>query len=252
VNCFQKIVSLIFWTTPLATTSKLLSLWIAFKKLYLWYSEQRKSKRWKRVWSCELLSKNCIFDILNNSTSIPKSVLAVVNCFQKIVSLIFWTTFNYEFSSPLLLWIAFKKLYLWYSEQQQFERCFFHDCCELLSKNCIFDILNNWLSHLNKRLHVVNCFQKIVSLIFWTTSKGMWEMNYQLWIAFKKLYLWYSEQPHFNADMICGSCELLSKNCIFDILNNKIHIFLFFICVVNCFQKIVSLIFWTTLKQTVW
>jgi len=38
--------------------------------------------------------------------------------------------------------------------------------CELLSKNCIFDILNNFTNAVSLQNEVVNCFQKIVSLIF--------------------------------------------------------------------------------------
>ena len=166
-------------------------MWIAFKKLYLWYSEQLRTcrKRWRM--SCELLSKNCIFDILNNNTFWMCKALEVVNCFQKIVSLIFWTTFKFNNPDQVWLWIAFKKLYLWYSEQPKKQG----------SKDTI----------------VVNCFQKIVSLIFWTTNTIISQAIELLWIAFKKLYLWYSEQPLL---MIGSACY-----------------------VVNCFQKIVSLIF---------
>ena len=143
-------------------------LWIAFKKLYLWYSEQLKFFHCFYVFSCELLSKNCIFDILNNKATDEKREQEVVNCFQKIVSLIFWTT---KWSAASLI-----------------------ASCELLSKNCIFDILNNIHQRVNKYDIVVNCFQKIVSLIFWTTSPCATYPTSSLWIAFKKLYLWYSEQ----------------------------------------------------------
>ena len=195
-------------------------MWIAFKKLYLWYSEQLRTcrKRWRM--SCELLSKNCIFDILNNNTFWMCKALEVVNCFQKIVSLIFWTTFKFNNPDQVWLWIAFKKLYLWYSEQQTQSSAKQSNCCELLSKNCIFDILNNNLKICLNTYWVVNCFQKIVSLIFWTTGKDVHVRTLR--------------------------CELLSKNCIFDILNNVSGIRVSSRLVVNCFQKIVSLIFWTT------
>ena len=42
------------------------------------------------------------------------------------------------------------------------------------------------------------------------------------------------------------SCELLSEVSIFDIRNNEEMIFIASIRVVNCFQKLVSLIFGTT------
>ncbi len=43
----------------------------------------------KELSGCELLSKNCIFDILNNFPVVAFTASRVVNCFQKIVSLIF-------------------------------------------------------------------------------------------------------------------------------------------------------------------
>ena len=94
----------------------------------------------------------------------------------------------------MMLWIAFKSLYLWYSKQQDVEKFAEGYGCELLSKVYIFDIRNN-------------------------TSPGIGK-GYMLWIAFKSLYLWYSKQLIvFLAIVSCG-CELLSKVYIFDIRNN--------------------------------
>ena len=145
------------------------SLWIAFKSLYLWYSEQL----WQPpllYWSCcELLSKVCIFDILSNRGTSCKCPHPVVNCFQKFVSLIFWATDRFPESHLQELWIAFKSLYLWYSEQRTVSISCRPQGCELLSKVCIFDILSNLCSLSNNKVSVVNCFQKFVSLIFWAT-----------------------------------------------------------------------------------
>jgi len=160
VNCFQKIVSLIFWTT--------------FQRMV---TDGR---------SCELLSKNCIFDILNNSNWNTIIKVLVVNCFQKIVSLIFWTT-----------------------TENGGVRSY---RCELLSKNCIFDILNNHCKFNILMSTVVNCFQKIVSLIFWTTTALNASASIGLWIAFKKLYLWYSEQQDARLKWKRLCCELLSNS----------------------------------------
>ena len=175
MNCFQKFVSLIFWTT---------------NRKVIWTS-----------WSCELLSKVCIFDILNNKPNGRASEQLVVNCFQKFVSLIFWTTVDLTMSFKYMLWIAFKSLYLWYSEQQLYYSLQNQYCCELLSKVCIFDILNNLFSFNLYIAYVVNCFQKFVSLIFWTTEPHILQRSSPLWIAFKSLYLWYSEQ-HFISNSI--------------------------------------------------
>ena len=246
VNCFQKLVSLIFWTTSWRQPSRTTRLWIAFKNLYLWYSEQRGLCRTFLLARCELLSKTCIFDILNNTWWLYYSIKCVVNCFQKLVSLIFWTTFNYLYIYVFMLWIAFKNLYLWYSEQPLVLLFLLVVCCELLSKTCIFDILNNFQKNDTYRLCVVNCFQKLVSLIFWTTKGSQVRQSASLWIAFKNLYLWYSEQPLSQIFNSPRCCELLSKTCIFDILNNFAPYEIEEMTVVNCFQKLVSLIFWTT------
>ena len=94
---------------------------------------------------------------------------AVVNCSQKLISLIFGTTLR-EFDDEGI-------------------------GCELLSKVDIFDIRNNFASICPLLAYVVNCSQKLISLIFGTTSADD------------------------IAETAC--CELLSKVDIFDIRNNK-------------------------------
>ena len=147
---------------------------------------------------CELLSNFCIFDILNNRNINGTTLNQVVNCFQISVSLIFWTTGAKIAEIRKVLWIAFKFLYLWYSEQPALQPRLSDSSCELLSNFCIFDILNN------------TDFQVYSGIL--------------LWIAFKFLYLWYSEQPTALGRDRSNSCELLSNFCIFDILNNYIYL----------------------------
>ncbi len=65
VNCFQKFISLIFGTIPPFAHPT--------------------------APCCELLSKVYIFDIRNNLFCIDDTKDAVVNCFQKFISLIFGT-----------------------------------------------------------------------------------------------------------------------------------------------------------------
>ena len=67
--------------------------------------------------------------------------------------------------------------------------------CELLSKVDIFDIRNNCKDKSIYRETVVNCSQKLISLIFGTTN----------------IYIQYRYY----------GCELLSKVDIFDIRNNE-------------------------------
>ena len=117
VNCFQIIVSLTSETTWWYGTLKLVSLWIAFKLLYLWHLKQLSSNIIKRLVGCELLSNYCIFDIWNNKSKELNKKDIVVNCFQIIVSLTSETT-SFVLKFPI-------------------------NRCELLSNYCIFDIWNN-------------------------------------------------------------------------------------------------------------
>ena len=123
----------------------------------------------------------------------------------------------------VLLWIAFKNLYLWHRKQLEPKEWGGVLCCELLSKICIFDIGNNEQLNAIKKELVVNCFQKFVSLTSETTTNshfGSWRM---LWIAFKNLYLWHRKQQFY----------LWIKTFL----------------VVNCFQKFVSLTSETTSRK---
>ena len=146
-------------------------MWIALKSWYLWYSEQLMNLYFHYQRSCELLSKVDIFDIRNNAALSIASAKLVVNCSQKLISLIFGTTFYVRRVGHFWLWIALKSWYLWYSEQRPVIGNMLRICCELLSKVDIFDIRNNPLLQINRLNCVVNCSQKLISLIFGTTRK---------------------------------------------------------------------------------
>ena len=149
--------------------SDVVMLWIALKSWYLWYSEQHlKLKENGRI---------------------------VVNCSQKLISLIFGTTCGKCIECRKQLWIALKSWYLWYSEQLGTQD--------------------------SEQSTVVNCSQKLISLIFGTTEAFSTIYTYQLWIALKSWYLWYSEQLTDVVQTFRFRCELLSKVDIFDIRNNK-------------------------------
>ena len=145
----------------------------------------------------------------------------VVNCSQKLISLIFGTTSCDDYWFGFKLWIALKSWYLWYSEQLLAILSLFTACCELLSKVDIFDIRNNDTLNVTFTCIVVNCSQKLISLIFGTTIVRGNTNRLSLWIALKSWYLWYSEQLFARYDTRLMSCELLSKVDIFDIRNNK-------------------------------
>ena len=168
MNCSQKLISLIFGTTLTVGAVARGRLWIALKSWYLWYSEQLLRVEQSRTESCELLSKVDIFDIRNNKDSSK--------------------------TYGLMLWIALKSWYLWYSEQPH--------------------------SFSGKCFRVVNCSQKLISLIFGTTRNPKHIRHNPLWIALKSWYLWYSEQLRNLKNNFIYCCELLSKVDIFDIRNN--------------------------------
>ena len=168
-----------------------------------------------------MLSKVDIFDIRNNYSSIDLFPITVVNCSQKLISLIFGTTYSNGTRLKTSLWIALKSWYLWYSEQPFSGQNRTRRCCELLSKVDIFDIRNNTPLLNLWSCGVVNCSQKLISLIFGTTEWGGNTPHFRLWIALKSWYLWYSEQPTYMELSGLMSCELLSKVDIFDIRNNK-------------------------------
>ena len=220
MNCSQKLISLIFGTTHIVMFIICVWLWIALKSWYLWYSEQRQWSYKVGRQCCELLSKVDIFDIRNNSTGKGTKQQEVVNCSQKLISLIFGTTGSLIGRCVVGLWIALKSWYLWYSEQHTVLQAMLDAGCELLSKVDIFDIRNNSVKMLPVRKQVVNCSQKLISLIFGTTIVHKSREKILLWIALKSWYLWYSEQLLPGGMGAKPRCELLSKVDIFDIRNN--------------------------------
>ena len=145
------------------------------------------------------------------------------------------------------LWIAFKNLYLCSLKQRSVEHRLIFLSCELLSKTCIFALWNNQRGQRHWQHRVVNCFQKLVSLLFETTGWVNTDSIHALWIAFKNLYLCSLKQPSVEFLPILPGCELLSKTCIFALWNNFVFRICFGLFVVNCFQKLVSLLFETTL-----
>ena len=117
VICFQKIVSLFWRTTKEIVKREQVELWFAFKKLYLCSDEQHIQQLANIPVRCDLLSKNCIFVLTNNSSVSQVRCRSVVICFQKIVSLFWRTTRAFCYIIRFWLWFAFKKLYLCSDEQ---------------------------------------------------------------------------------------------------------------------------------------
>ena len=143
VNCFQKLLSSWWRTTQIQKVHKRSWLWIAFKNYYLRDEGQRSTLRIIAKVSCELLSKIIIFVMKDNICLSVNWNGLVVNCFQKLLSSWWRTTFLLKCFQLFLLWIAFKNYYL-RDEGQQWVRIHPRkERCELLSKIIIFVMKDN-------------------------------------------------------------------------------------------------------------
>ena len=143
VNCFQKLLSSWHETTETFWPSLYSTLWIAFKNYYLRDTKQRRRKHLCGQLRCELLSKIIIFVTRNNRKDCWRTLLSVVNCFQKLLSSWHETTLTSFFIVLRLLWIAFKNYYLRDTKQRQLNFQTMDASCELLSKIIIFVTRNN-------------------------------------------------------------------------------------------------------------
>ena len=164
----------------------------------------------------------------------------VVNCFQKLLSSWWRTTLKTYAKEIIKLWIAFKNYYLRDEGQLSNHFLFCRCSCELLSKIIIFVMKDNKSKLLTKSMKVVNCFQKLLSS-WWRTTKS-WHLKSRmtLWIAFKNYYLRDEGQLGKLGGKCTLSCELLSKIIIFVMKDNLSELDKSLTLVVNCFQKLLS------------
>ena len=170
VNCFQKLLSSWWRTTSNGADPASNRLWIAFKNYYLRDEGQHQIASVLLASSCELLSKIIIFVMKDNWKWCSTLMLMVVNCFQKLLSSWWRTTGFVTTVDRTELWIAFKNYYLRDEGQHFSQRTRKGTCCELLSKIIIFVMKDNfylWFLHL---MWVVNCFQKLLSSWWRTTT----------------------------------------------------------------------------------
>ena len=176
----------------------------------------------------------------DNRNRLQPSITTVVNCFQKLLSSWWRTTVVYDLPHCLKLWIAFKNYYLRDEGQLQAKLNALTVSCELLSKIIIFVMKDNDSTQKVYLLCVVNCFQKLLSS-WWRTTTTMFHNKLQgLWIAFKNYYLRDEGQLHQKNLYRCSSCELLSKIIIFVMKDNLYRWEVLRPKVVNCFQKLLS------------
>ena len=151
-------------------------LWIAFKNYYLRDEGQHWTCPSNTFNSCELLSKIIIFVMKDNTFTISEWASTVVNCFQKLLSSWWRTTYIRKCAASVLLWIAFKNYYLRDEGQPHFWISNPFDSCELLSKIIIFVMKDNIWLNCSMCIMVVNCFQKLLSS-WWRTTRiwnGLW------------------------------------------------------------------------------
>ena len=211
VNCFQKSYLWLLNTTWRFGEPMALRLWIAFKNLIFDYWTQPLSFGKPLTPCCELLSKILSLTIEHNWEAHSRTVVYVVNCFQKSYLWLLNTTY------PDISQLASR--------------------CELLSKILSLTIEHNvcvchWLSD-----KVVNCFQKSYLWLLNTTAPCYDSHRAQLWIAFKNLIFDYWTQHSLEIDLMDASCELLSKILSLTIEHNPARKRKLGELVVNCFQK---------------
>ena len=96
VNCFQKLLSSWWRTTLLVDFFPGLKLWIAFKNYYLRDEGQLLVITIPTYYRCELLSKIIIFVMKDNFFYWKPKRKSVVNCFQKLLSSWWRTTWLHQ------------------------------------------------------------------------------------------------------------------------------------------------------------
>ena len=240
MNCFQKLLSSWWRTTKESKSTTISELWIAFKNYYLRDEGQQNLLGFYLALRCELLSKIIIFVMKDNPFCELLDWFSVVNCFQKLLSS-WWRTTNPDVNPDFgSLWIAFKNYYLRDEGQRIYLWAGSRRCCELLSKIIIFVMKDNWANQMLPVGVVVNCFQKLLSSWWRTTSTFIKMFLQMLWIAFKNYYLRDEGQLKNKSIGLHLCCELLSKIIIFVMKDNKSYLWVAERQVVNCFQKLLS------------
>ena len=211
MNCFQICIFVLIATTALQLLHPAQGLWIAFKFVSLYWSQQREWWIAKPVSSCELLSNLYLCTDRNNRCWRYFLGSGVVNCFQICIFVLIATTQGYLVRRGIVLWIAFKFVSLYWSQQplkvdhndNAVVNCF---------QICIFVLIATTVTRANaERFLVVNCFQICIFVLIATTASMPLTMSSQLWIAFKFVSLYWSQQLLFVSDQMVRRCELLSN-----------------------------------------
>ena len=169
---------------------------------------------------CDLLSNQYIWTTGNNCVNQFKAVDTVVICFQISIFELLETTHMIGISCPILLWFAFKSVYLNYWKQLWEEVIAPERCCDLLSNQYIWTTGNNGLSRSAQEIQVVICFQISIFELLETTINHILICRLKLWFAFKSVYLNYWKQQTYAPHTFPGGCDLLSNQYIWTTGNN--------------------------------
>ena len=185
MNCFQICIFVLIATTHINYSLSRIKLWIAFKFVSLYWSQQLPTPRATLSPRCELLSNLYLCTDRNNALNHIEALLS--------------------------LWIAFKFVSLYWSQQHFLLVLANQHRCELLSNLYLCTDRNNLTQRGNIRSRVVNCFQICIFVLIATTSVYALHNLVQLWIAFKFVSLYWSQQ-HVRLAKVQGvRCELLSN-----------------------------------------
>ena len=246
MNCFQICIFVLIATTLLPRILRLLKLWIAFKFVSLYWSQQLYTWAKELIYSCELLSNLYLCTDRNNNWIICLFLTVVVNCFQICIFVLIATTFHYTHIQFFSLWIAFKFVSLYWSQQRPCTSRPSAGGCELLSNLYLCTDRNNIMRPVQQAEEVVNCFQICIFVLIATTAPLLSVCALWLWIAFKFVSLYWSQQLRLLRVAGRCSCELLSNLYLCTDRNNNSfgsddrHY------VVNCFQICIFVLIATT------
>ena len=194
MNCFQICIFVLIATTIHVSERTHLQLWIAFKFVSLYWSQQQLNYLFISYSSCELLSNLYLCTDRNNLSLYAYPILFVVNCFQICIFVLIATTTVHFETLGGRLWIAFKFVSLYWSQQHYATCATGWRSCELLSNLYLCTDRNNRSSAISLCIVVVNCFQICIFVLIATTALAEGGRTLQLWIAFKFVSLYWSQQ----------------------------------------------------------
>ena len=118
VICFQISIFELLETTRKERLKRNKLLWFAFKSVYLNYWKQLFRNAVSFEYGCDLLSNQYIWTTGNNCYLSENTTISVVICFQISIFELLETTVATTVLRRVMLWFAFKSVYLNYWKQR--------------------------------------------------------------------------------------------------------------------------------------